>query len=187
MTKQWNWGNHSIIEKPKYDTQKYDTQKKGCYACIHYCSEDKSCLKTEILPYIDGNNQWKKCEFYSTALPESDSTKRTYKPFQPRYSNEKNQGNRAKTIESIHKSKARMIPLTSIMISAGLKKKLPSYTMINRCKGYYKEHGRFESYVSVKKEEDKYVLIDINGYAMLVAAMELGLKGIAVTETIKKK
>lgn len=182
MTKQWNWGKHSIIEKPRYDTQ-----KTGCYACIHYCSEDKSCLKTEILPYIDGNKYWKKCVFYSQVITDTDLTKGEYNPLRLRISSDTNMGNGLETKGSSYKTKARMVPMTSIVIPAVLKKKLPFYNMVNRCKGYYKERGRFETYVSVKKENDKYVLVDVEGYAILIAAMELGLKGLAVIETIKKK
>lgn len=180
MTKPWNYGDRFIIEKPKYDTR-----KRGCFACVNYCDEDKSCLKTEIIPAVDGSSYWKQCKFYSIELPAGDLSNRTYYPDGPKQLHTSSVSEAGK--KDFKSQKAIMVPLRLIEIPPELKKKLPSAAMISKCKGFYKERGRFEHYVSVKSVDGKYVLTDIEGCAIFVAAMELDLKGLAVLKTVKKK
>lgn len=60
MQKKWNWGDWAVIEIPPLMIKTV-----SCYACKHYCSEDGSCLKTAIIPRIDGKDCWKRCDFFA--------------------------------------------------------------------------------------------------------------------------
>lgn len=63
MPKKGNWGDWAIIDLPPIEIKKV-----SCYACVNYCEEDGSCLKTAIIPHKDGNKSaWKKCNYFGLA------------------------------------------------------------------------------------------------------------------------
>ena len=59
MSKRGNWGDWAVIDLPEIEIK-----KASCLACIHYIEEDGSCVKTPIIPRIDGKEHWKKCKLF---------------------------------------------------------------------------------------------------------------------------
>lgn len=60
MPKKGNWGNWAVIDLPPVKIKKV-----SCYACTNYCDDDGSCVKTAIIPKIDGKDCWKKCKYFN--------------------------------------------------------------------------------------------------------------------------